>query len=339
MSNLFFEIYSEEIPSQLQHYGSHEIYNMICKKLEQSLKKKFSGTYFFTSKRIGFYINNIPKTFIDTTLAIRGPKINATQKSLVGFLKKYRLKSLSDLTHKGEYYFYIQKSPSQSSEEIIKSIIEQVMITFSWPQSMKWGKYDIKWIRPIYSILCLFDNKVIKVSYGHIIANNKTYYRDKIYNISSFEEYKNILEKSHIYIFQKHRVDFIKNQIQNICHAHNIKMIEDISVLKEVANLVESPYVAIGRIQKCYMYLPREILVATLRFHQKYLPTEYYNGCLAPYFIMISNVMTDDNLKTVINGNEKVLRSRLADIQYFYSQDLKTSLISNCKNVIVGADF
>ena len=326
MSNLLFEIYSEEIPSQFQYYGSNRIYSMIRKKLEHFLKIKIDGTYFFTSKRIGFNIYNIPKNLPGSSIEIRGPKIDSTQKSLEGFLRKYRLKSVVDLVKKDKYYFYTQKSQNQSFEEAIKLIIEEVMITFTWPQSMKWGKYNIKWIRPIYSILCLFDNKVLKVSYGHIVANNKIYYKDKSCNIDSFEEYKEILQKSYIYIFQEHRLDIIKDQIKNNCHVYNIKMIEDVTLLKEVANLVESPYVAIGRIEKHYMQLPREILITTLKFHQKYFPTEYSNGCLAPYFIVISNSMTNDNLKTVVNGNEKVLRSRLADIQYFYHQDLKTTL-------------
>ena len=333
MSDLFFEIYSEEIPSEIQDYSSRKIFNNVHQKLQKLFKKKFNGKYFFSPKRIGFYICEIPNLFQGNIREIRGPKVTATQQALEGFVRKYQLKEISELIHKGSYYFYHQKCASKCSKLIIKSVIEEIISNFVWPKSMRWGNFDIKWIRPIHTILCLFNSDVIRMSFGHITANNKTYYKGKIQNILSFDQYRRILEDSHVYIFQEQRLKIIKNQAQKICDAHNIKMIKDEALLKEVANLVESPHVAIGKIEKRFMKLPREILVSMLKCHQKYLLTEDSEGRLTPYFIIVSNVMTSDQLKTVVDGNEKVLRARLADAEYFYNKDLETTLVSKFKKL------
>ena len=165
---------------------------------------------------------------------------------------------------------------------------------------MRWGDYDIRWIRPLHSMICIFDKRLLPIKFVHIIAINK-----------------------------------IKIQEKALCKQFNRSLIEDNNLLKEVSKLVESPYVAIGKIEKRFMKLPKEILVFMLKFHQKYLMTEDTNGNLAPYFIIFSNGMTNDNLKTVINGNEKVLRSRLADAEYFYNQDSKTKLIDKFDGILI----
>ena len=327
MPNLFFEIYSEEIPSEMQELGATRIYYTLVEKLHKLFKMDFNGEYFFTPRRIGLYISEIPDVLCGSDDEIRGPKINAPNKAIEGFLKKYKLSDTSALIKRGEYYFFKEKSVKKDSMGVLKSLIEEIITSFNWPKSMRWGNYEIKWIRPVNSILCLFDKKVIPVKFGHITASNKTQVKNNLIVINSFKDYVQECEKEKVHISQDRRLQIIKDQAKKICKQLNISLIEDNNLLKEVSNLVESPYVAIGRIEERFMKLPKEILVSMLKFHQKYLMTEDSNGNLAPYFIVVSNVMTKDNLKTVISGNEKVLRSRLADAEYFYNQDSKTKLI------------
>lgn len=327
MAELLFEIYSEEIPSKVQDFSASIFFNNMLKKLHELFHQEFTGKYFFTPKRIGFYISDIPKIVDATILEIRGPKTTAPEKAIKGFLKKYNLTDISCLIERQDYYYYVENSEKKHAKEVIKTIIEEIIKKFVWPKSMRWGKYDIKWIRPIHSMLCLFDKEVISVNYGHITANNKTYCKYEIINIDSFAAYKQKLEALDVLIFQENRLKIIETQGRSICESLNISIVTDIELIKEIANLVEYPYVTIGRIDERFMKLPKEILISMLKFHQKYLMTEDKNGNLAPYFIIVSNVMTDDNLKTVISGNEKVLRSRLSDAEYFYNQDLKTKLI------------
>ena len=327
MPNLFFEIYSEEMPSEMQEFGASKIYDLLIKQLNKIFQINLSGEYFFTPKRIGIYISEIPDVLCGSDVEIRGPKINATDKAIQGFLSKYKIADISKLFQKGEYYFFKEKFVTKDSKGILKSLIEDIITSFNWPKSMRWGDYDIRWIRPIHSMICIFDKTVLPIKFGHVIASNKIKIKDKIIIVESFEDYKKKFEEIKVCIFQDKRLKIIKDQAKELCKQFNISLIEDNNLLKEVSNLVESPYVAIGKIEKRFMKLPKEILVSMLKFHQKYLMTEDNNGNLAPYFIIVSNGMTNDNLKTVINGNEKVLRSRLADAEYFYNQDSKTKLI------------
>lgn len=327
MPSLFFEIYSEEMPSEMQEFGASRIYDSLVKKLNQMFKIDLSGEYFFTPKRLGIYIPEIPDVLGGSDVEIRGPKINAPNRAIEGFLSKYKISNIAKLIQRDEYYFFKEEFEKKDSKDILKLLIEDVVTSFNWPKSMRWGNYEIKWIRPIHSMICIFDRKVIPVKFGPITAGNTTKVKDKAVTTESFEDYKQKFIEMKICISQDKRLQIIKDQAKEICKQFNISLIEDNSLLKEVSNLVESPYVAIGKIEKRFMKLPKEILVSMLKFHQKYLMTEDNSGNLAPYFIIVSNVMTKDHLKTVVNGNEKVLRSRLADAEYFYNQDSKTKLI------------
>ena len=331
MAELLFEVYSEEIPSEMQEYGGEKLYNIVIAKLEELFDQEFSGKYFFTPRRIGFYIENIPKTLNEKSEEIRGPRITAQEQAINGFLKKYNIADVSELTEKGEYYHYVNKLEGKKSNELLKPMLEEVISTFQWSKSMRWGAYQIRWVRPIHSILCVYNSEVIRIRYGHIKASNTTggcwMIDDKKIQANSFKEYKPQLEEAKVYIFQEQRLQLIKEQAEEICQKLNVQIIEDKELLREVANLVEFPYVVVGKIDKRFMKLPKEALITTLRFHQKYLMTEYIDKKLAPYFIIVSNVMTQDNLKTVAAGNEKVLKARLADTEFFYNQDTSTKLI------------
>ena len=137
MPELLFEIYSEEIPSEVQDFSACKIFNNLLESLHKLFHKEFNGQYFFTPKRIGFYILDIPKIVDSTSLEIRGPKITAPKKAIEGFLKKYSLKDISYLIEKEDYYYYNETSEKKCVKEVIKPIIEEIIKTFIWPKSMR----------------------------------------------------------------------------------------------------------------------------------------------------------------------------------------------------------
>ena len=333
MYNLLFEVYSEEIPSEMQHTSSFKIYSDIEKKMSALFNKKLDGNYFYTPNRIGFFILNVPSHAESVSKDIKGPKITADDKAIQGFMRKNSIKNINDMKKLGDYFFYQKTMSSKSPKEEIKSIIEDVLLSFNWPRSMRWGEYPTRWIRPIHYITCLLNEEIIPVKFGHIVAGNQTKFRDRLINVKSFESYRELSKKENVLIFQEERLKVMLSEVREKCQKHNIFLVEDYSLLKEIANLVEYPYVAIGRIEKEFLDMPREFLVSMLKFHQKYLMTEDENGDLAPFFIIVSNVMTKDNLNTVILGNEKVLKSRLYDARYFYNQDLNYKLIERLEKL------
>ncbi|MFQ3306810.1 MAG: glycyl-tRNA synthetase beta chain [Candidatus Midichloriaceae bacterium] len=337
MSELLFEIYSEEVPSAMQEFGSQNLYNKISEDLKDIMNPNSQGECFFTPRRMGFYIKNIKPYIEEKVECIRGPKTTAPEQAINGFLKKYDLDNTNQLIKKEEYFYYEKKHCQKEAKTFIQEVIESVLASFDWPKSMLWGTHKIKWVRPIKSILCVFNKDIIPIHFGHITAQNFTYKNWLITNekfkITSFDEYHSLLKEAAISIFQNERISLIKKEINNICKNLKCEFIEDQYLLKEVANLVEYPYLAVGKIDKQFMSLPKEVLITTLKFHQKYLMLKDSNNDVAPYFIIVSNVMTDDNLKTVIDGNEKVLRARLADAQFFYEQDTKSKLSEKCENL------
>jgi glycyl-tRNA synthetase beta chain len=331
MPELLFEIYSEEIPSEVQKYGSERFYALLQKRLHLLFGLKFTGEYFFTPRRISGYINDIPATIEEKTQEIRGPKMNAPENAVLGFLKKYGVVDISQLTKKEGYYYYTEKLERQHSNQLLQVLLEEIISSFQWPKSMKWGAHRIKWVRPIHSMLCVYNGKVIPFKYGHMTASDTTVgnwmLSNKKIKVSSFNEYKNKLQNASVCIVQHQRILSIYQQVKKICTQLKLSLIEDEGLTKEVANLVEQPNVAIGKIDTKFMKLPKEVLITTLKYHQKYLMLENADKTLAPYFIIVSNVMTEDNLKTVIAGNERVLNARLADAEFFYNQDVSTKLV------------
>ena len=333
MFNLFFEIYSEEVANNIQGIGARKIYTSVTQKLEKLFKINLNGSYFFTLKRIGFAIENVPKIVKKNELYIKGPKILSSRIEINGFLKKAMLKNVSSLIQDNDHYYYNKKFEKECSKNPIRAIIELVITKFIWQKSMRWGTSKIRWIRPIRSMLCLFNNEVLPVTFGHIVASDKIYCKDSIDKITSFNQYKKILKGNDINILQEERIKIIKQKAQEVCDLYHIMLIKNDDIIRDISNLVESPYVALGVIEKKFMKLPKEVLISTLKIHQKYILTQDIKGNLAPYFIMVSNIMTNDKLKLVIKGNEKVVKSRLADAAYFYNQDLKIRLIDKFKKL------
>ncbi len=337
MKELLFEVLSEELPSQMQHYGAHRLYSQIKQALDEAFGGNFYGEIFFTPRRIGFVINDIPKDLRVLSEKIKGPKTNAQQIAVDGFMRKYSIMHQDDLIEEDGCYYYITKEQMVYSSDFIKNVIEQSLSSFTWPQSMRWGGYQMKWIRPIISLLCIFDQNILPIKFGHYIAGNTTrghlFLSKEEITVSSYQDYKEKLHKAFVILNQQQRMDLIKQNAIKECQKKGVFFKEDERLLKEVANLVEFPYVAVGSIERRFMSLPREVLVTTLRYHQKYLLTENKEKKLAPYFIIVSNIPSEDGMQTVIKGNEKVLRARLSDAEFFLTEDRKKKLIDRYKDL------
>ena len=327
--NLLLEIYSEEIPSLQQEIAV----NNLCKNIKNALyKNKFYNSRcacFFTPRRISIYLNRIDRKTKNSIKIVRGPKIFSLKESIEGFKKKFHIKSRNLYVRNG-YYYYNLTVKLKPVVIILKDVIEDVLENFSWIKSMKWGNMKTKWIRPILSILCLFDNKILPINFGHLTAANKTFCNwmvdFKSYQVISFIDYYKLLSNGNIILKQQKRINIIRNKISSLTKSFNL--LNDNCLLKEVANLIEYPVITIGKINKKFMSLPHKIIVYTLKYHQKYLMLKDDDNNLLPKFVIIINYNTQDKLKTVILGNEKVLESRLKDIKFFINEDRKKSLRS-----------
>ncbi|KAJ6645041.1 Glycine--tRNA ligase beta subunit [Pseudolycoriella hygida] len=284
-------------------------------------------------RRIAVHISDLPSILPPKEMEIRGPKITAPDSAITGFCRANNIerKKLSTSLVQGQLYYIINKKTAvMEVQSLLAQIILKAISKYTWPKSMRWGNYDISWVRPIRNILCIFDGKILPVKYGHLQANNITFGHRFINPepliINDFADYRAKLIKAHVVLSQIERMELIKKQLEFIGQSLNLIIKEDKKLLEEVTGLVEFPVVMLGKIPEKFLTLPTEVLVSSMKSHQKYFNTFDQSGNFAPYFLFVSNMPSDREM--IIKGNEKVLAARLSDALYFYQQDLSSTLES-----------
>ncbi len=336
MSELLLELFSEEMPAKMLSAFTSQLERNIIIRLGQ----KVESQSFYTPRRICIYIKGLVNSVSNSIEEIKGPRLEAPSVALEGFMRKYNISNKSELEIKDGCYFHQLKRIQTDFKLVIKESIEAVLSEAVWPKSMKWGDYDIKWVRPLHSILCLFDNEIIPVEFGHLVAANKTYghrflaNKEITINSASLEDYNKLLNENFIILAQSEREKIIKQEIEKAIKDKNLNLIEDTELLKEVVNLVEYPVIYLGQIDAKFMVLPEEVLITTLKNNQRYLMLrDRLSGELAPYFIIVSNTIGQDQGKEIINGNQRVLSARLFDALFFFENDKKTTLEEKVENL------
>lgn len=338
MSELLLEILSEEIPAGMVLEGLNTLDAILQKELE-SLANASVGSvkHYSTPRRIALSYKNI--TINSNLEEIKGPKITAADQAISGFLSKYNIDSTDDLEVRDGVYYYKSEKRLLPLNEAVKKAVENAIEKLVWPKSMRWGSYSVKWVRPMHSILCLLDGTVIDVKFGPIIGGNNTkghrYLSAGDITISNCDDYPKKLRDANIEPDYDIRKQSILDQISQIL-PKNCTLKKDESLLDEVTNLVEKPFVMLGSIGSDLMSLPPEILIISLKENQRYMLLEDEKGELAPYFIIVSNILGTNNGKEIIEGNQKVLQARLYDAIFFYEQDKKiplSSLIEKLKSI------
>ena len=337
MPTLLLELFSEEIPARMQHSVPKALRdNLLGKCVEASLASsadELAAEIYVTPRRVAIKLSNLPERQPDITIEKKGPKTSAPEKAIEGFLRGAGLK-LEDLEKrqvgKDEVYFSITEQKGKPTAELLKGLIEESIGELVWPKSMRWGDTDARWVRPLHSICCLLDSEVIPIKFGHITASNTTHGHrflapDEI-TISHPDEYVSKLEAAKVLAEQSVRIEKIRGEITALADAKGLKVRTDEALLSEVAGLIEWPVALVGKIEDRFMKLPHELLQVTMASHQKYFTLEDTDGNISPYFIFAANRSTDDDGSQIIAGNERVLRARFSDAEFFFSQDQKNSL-------------
>ena len=295
MSNLILELFSEEIPANKQEAAINSAEILLEKKLKSANIKDIKIKGFITPRRIAITIENLPKEIVLPKDSIKGPKISASSQAIDGFLKKNKLKNKSDLDikeiKKEKYYFYNIAETKILIQTKLVSILEDLIHDISklWPKTMRSGTYDILWIRPLRNILCLLDNKILQIKYGHLHANNVTYghrflSNNKAIKISDYDHYFKVVKDNYVVLDHRVRKEQILSGFEKNIKDRNLKLILDEELLSEVTGLVEYPVILLGEIDKKFMFLPDEILITTLKNHQKYFCLRAKDNKLKPYF-------------------------------------------------------
>ncbi|HJD61355.1 MAG TPA: glycine--tRNA ligase subunit beta [Rickettsia endosymbiont of Columbicola hoogstraali] len=338
MSELLLELFSEEIPAFMQKDAEEGYLNIFTKIFEEN--EIFAKIQVFSgSRRITLYATHLPKVTLPKEIEIKGPNTEAPEAAINGFCKANNVSKLelsTKLINNQLYYFYIKKVEEKQIKEILPEIIVEAINKYSWAKSMFWGNYNIKWIRPLRNILCIFDSETLPLQFGHLKANNITFGHrltdNKKIKVENFEDYKTKLTENYVILERLKREEIIKTGLLEQANTHNLTIKEDLRLVAEVAGLSEFPVVLCGAIPQKFLELPKEVLISSMRTHQKYFCLFDRSGNFAPYFLFVSNG-NFANSTLVVQGNEKVLSARLSDALYFYKQDIAKTLEANLEKL------
>ena len=323
MNELLLELFSEEIPARMQVKAAEEMLEIICKEIKELGVDYHLAEYFVTPRRIALHINGLPKILPSKIIEKKGPKIDARPEAIKGFLNATGL-TIEQLSIVDGFYYAKKHEAEKDIKPDLQAVIEQMLISFVWPKSMRINSGRERWVRPLRNILCLFNGQILPVKFAGLVANNYSFghrfMAPKKLQIANLVDYKQQMEKAFVILSDKERKEIILKQIAVV--AKDLVPVVDSDLLDEVVGLVEYPNTLLGKIDEKFLELPKEVLVSAMKNHQRYFSLEDAKGNMAPYFLVIANVK-HNNDDLIVAGNEKVLKARFSDAEFFFKTDLK----------------
>ena len=335
MAELLLEILSEEIPSRMQKRAAEDLKRLVTEGLNKARLEFDGADTFATPRRLVLVVDGLPVQQPDLREERKGPKVGALEKAIEGFLRSVGLNSLEQCEKrdagKGEVWVAVIQRPGEPTVHVLPEIINEVLVKFPWPKSMRWGSETHRWVRPVESILCLFDGATVDgVAFNNVRAGVTTvghrFLSPKPFEVCAFSDYREKLAAAHVMLDLAERRAKIVVAMQKLAEGEGLKVSDDPSLLDEVSGLVEWPVCLIGTIDSVFMDLPEEALTSSMRAHQKYFTLLKADGSLAPRFGFVANMTAGDDGAAIIAGNERVLRARLADAKFFWEQDRRIRL-------------
>ena len=336
MSELLLELFSEEIPARLQAKAAADLQRMVCDGLTARGLQAGEARAFATPRRLALVVQDVPQGSPTLSEEKKGPRTNAPEAAIQGFLKSAGLHSIEGAIvvkdeKKGDFYLAKIEKPGRPAAEIIAETVIETIQTFPWPKTQRWGAGDVRWIRPLRSIVCLLGGAVVPVSIGGIQSGNTTrghrFHGNEPFAVKSFADYRSKLEAHKVMLDQTARIEAIREQAKAAAKAAKLTLIEDEGLLIENAGLTEWPVVLMGSFDESFLSVPPECLITSMRQHQKcFSLTGTKSHKLANKFLAVSNLTAPDEGASIIAGNERVIRARLSDAKFFYEQDLKRTL-------------
>jgi len=348
--DLVFEIGTEEIPAKFMNRTLAQLKEIAEKALlENRIGFKSLETY-GTPRRLVLYVRDMAEKQEDLETEVKGPSKKAAYdsdnnptKALLGFVKGNGL-DLKDIYIKelsGAEYIYGRKHlKGMDTKEVLKTLLPDILTSISFPKSMKWGNKSFRFARPVRWLMPIFGDELVEFDKDGITCSIYTkghrVLSEGEIEIKNASEYFDKLREAYVIVDQNERREIIKRQCEEIAKEKKGNIIHDDDLLEEIVYLVEYPTALLGNFEDDYLKLPKEVIITPMKEHQRYFPIEDENGNLMNNFIAIRNG-DDSYIDIVRQGNEKVLRARLADAKFFYEEDKKVSLdqcVEKLKHVV-----
>jgi glycyl-tRNA synthetase beta chain len=332
MSEFFLELFSEEIPSSLQKSLREELLNSFIKEFnEKSISFKKSSS-FSTPNRLVILFEGLQKQLTLKSEEIKGPNVKASEVALEGFIRSNNInkKDLFKQTiDKGEFYFFKTKSKELNTQNLLEELVPSILHKIKWKKSMRWNDFNLNWGRPLKSILAIFDKKKLTFNFHHLTSSNSTFidkeFEEKKKIFIDFKDYNNFFKKLNITIDHNLRKNIVEKKLNDISSKKNIIIENNPKLLNEVVDLTDQPNVILCEFDRKFLNIPKEILIITMQYHQKYFPTFDKKGNITNEFLVVTNKKDINGLIKL--GNERVVEARLNDAEFFWKKDKSQNLV------------
>ncbi len=338
MSEFFLELFSEEIPASLQK----NLRENLLKSFNDFFEEKFisfkRSSSYSTPNRLVILFEGVQKQAVLKSEEIRGPSTKAPELAIEGFIRANKIlkQNLYEKeTEKGSFFFFKTKSKKLYTHELLEEFVPKILNKIQWKKSMRWGDFALNWGRPLKSILAIFNKKTLIFNFHHIQSSNLTYidkdFEENRKKFSNFKEYKNFFKKEKITIDPVERKKIIQKKFHLILKKKNIIIEQNPKLLEEVVDLIDQPNVLVCQFDKKFLKIPKEILIITMQYHQKYFPTFDNKGNITNEFLVVSNKKDQKGLIKL--GNERVVEARLTDAEFFWQKDKSQNLVKQVSNL------
>ncbi len=338
---LFLEIGTEEIPAGFLPRAMADMEALIRKELETARLDFVEMKTLATPRRMALFVGGIPAVQPDAEITALGPAKNiafgpdgAPSKAAEGFARGQGV-DVSSLTvvttDKGEYVAAVRKETGRPTHELLGEILPRLIGNIPFKKSMRWGDFDVRFARPIHWIVALFDGVVVPFSFGPIesgtVSRGHRFMANTTFPVKDFAHYLEECERHFVIPDPEVRKEIIRREIHRVAKAAGGHLLPDEGLLDEVTFLCEYPSAVHGTFSPDFLKVPKEVLITSMRSHQRYFSVVDGDGKLLSVFITVNNTLTEDPT-VVVKGNERVLRARLSDARFFFEEDLKVSLAS-----------
>jgi len=328
MPQLLLEIFSEEIPARMQQGAARDLERMVSERLKAAGLNWEALNVFAGPRRLTLVIDGLPTAAEDRNEEVKGPKTSAPAQALEGFLRKTGL-TQDQLVERDGVWFAEISSKGRQTTEVFAEAVDQIVRSFPWPKSMRWGTGSLRWVRPIKRIIALFDGAVVPfeidgIQSGDVTEGHRFLGSGKPFAVKDFADYRAKLEKDFVLLDVADRKLRILEAAKAACAARGLVLVDDDGLLDEVAGLAEWPTPILGDMDPQFLSLPPEVVRLSMKVHQKYFAVrDPSKDGLAPNFLVVANVEATDGGQALAAGNSRVLSARLNDARFFWDEDQK----------------
>lgn len=333
--DLLLEIGTEEVPAHVMPGVLAQLKERAEKAFQENRIAFASVRTLGTPRRMALLVKDLAEKQADVTSENRGPSVKIAfdadgkpTKAAQGFARGQHV-APEDLVEKDGYVYAVVHETGKETAELLKTLLPELICALSFPNNMRWGSLEFKFIRPIRWLVALFDSEVIPFEVANVISGRVSrghrFLSQGDFSIAKADDYEKDCEAQYIIVDPEKRKAMIRAQIEAVAKENGGRAEITDDLLEEVLYLVECPTALCGRFEEKYLQLPPEAVITPMRDHQRYFPVKDDAGKLLPLFITVRNG-GKEYLETVQHGNERVLRARLADAQFFFDEDRKKSL-------------